>query len=83
MAYSKHPAMKGVVLSAAEVTFYDTQFDVETAYQVAIQNATTQAQMNTLTIAKYRNIVAAIPASSPNVGGPARVALHELTGQYV
>ena len=35
MAYSKHSAVKGVVLSAAEVTFYDAAADAESAYQIA------------------------------------------------
>lgn len=81
MANSKHPAMKGVVLSAAEATFYDAQADVEAAWQVAAK--TTQAQALAADLVKYRAIVTAANASGQgNLGGPARVALHDLTGGY-
>lgn len=82
MASSKHPAMNGVVLTAAEATHYDAAWAAELAYSVA--DRSTQAKETTASITKHRAIVTAANASGLGyLGGPSRVALHELTGVFV
>lgn len=82
MACSKHPAVKGVVLSSAEATYYDAVYDAEAAWQVA--DKSTQALAKTADITKHRTIVqAAATAGTGNLGGPSRQALHDLTGGYI
>lgn len=82
MSSSKHPDVRGVVLSAAEATFYDAKFDAENTYAVA--DRTTQAKENSASIVKHRAIVTAANVSGASyLGGPSRDALHGLTGQFV
>jgi hypothetical protein len=79
MATSKHPQMRGTVLSAAEATFYDAVYDAEAAWAAASKS--TQALATTADLTKYRAIVAAANTSGlGHLGGPARTALRELTG---
>jgi inosine-uridine nucleoside N-ribohydrolase len=74
--------MKGVALSAPEVTFYDAVYDAEAAFQIA--DKSTQALATTADITKHRAIVtAANAAGQANLGGPSRQALHDLLRVFV
>jgi len=77
MANSKHPDMKGIVLSNAEATFYDAKFDAEAARQAAPK--ATQAQARAADIAYHRAVVQAA-GTQGHLGGPSRAALRDLTG---
>lgn len=82
MASSKHPDLKGVVLSSAEPVFYDAKYTAEMIWQGA--NKSTQALATAADLVLHRAIAAAAVTAdgTDHLGNPSRQAIHDLTGQW-